>query len=488
LQLLRWIILFFVVAVSTCSAEGVSLNVYLDSLIAEHPLVRRQNISPHISEVRREGYAARQDWRARVNPRYSHVEPVSTSPFTPTRIDEWRLDASLSRAIWGTGGDLSFQWQSTYTDQEIPTIDIPGPAGSQGISTGVPELFEHSFSLRYTQPLLRNRGGDLDRLQYETSDYDISIADVEAAESIEEFLARMAARYLSWVNLTEQVTIIKERLELARQERQHLEDRYDVNLIDRADLLRAENAYRNVEQQLVLARSRRNAEAARLATLAEWEALADTTPDYDIYRTADLPDVDSAYRMIESDGREVTALRLQRDKLNHQLAAWKETTLPQLDLNVSVGLQGGNDAFSESIEIDDPQYSVGLLLRQQIGAASAEADIRVAELRKRQLLESEDNLLLETRASVRSLLKRMRDMEEVLELNRQTIQSARERWKEERELYREGRGQLVWVIQAQDMEQNARLNYARNATTYHQLLAEFRELTDQLLADSNHEK
>jgi outer membrane protein TolC len=78
----------------------------------------------------------------------------------------------------------------------------------------------------------------------------------------------------------------------------------------------------------------------------------------------------------------------------------------------------------------------------------------------------------------------MRDLEDVLELNRAAIESARERWQEEQKLYRQGRGQLVWVIQAQDMEQNARLTYAQNAATYHQLLIDLRELTDQIVDGS----
>lgn len=487
MQLLRRIVLLSIVATSACMADGISLNVFIDSITSRHPLIRQQEIAPRIARTRRQGYTTAQGWRIRVNPRYSHVEPISTSPFTPTRIDEATLDASAARAIWNTGGDLSFQWRSGYTDQDLPTIQIPGPSGSQDISTGLPRLYEHSFSIGYTQPLLRNRGGGLDRLQYEVGGLEVTVADLRSAEAIEEFLARVARQFLSWSNLAEQVVILEERLELARREREHLEERFEVNLIDKADLLRAENAYRNVRQQTVLARSRRDAEAARLATLSRWEEVADMAPDYDIYQVIELPGEDSAYRMVESGGREVEALRIQRDKLDRQLAANEETALPQLDLNVSVGVQGGNDAFSESVETPKPRYAIGLLFRQQLGASAAEVDMQVTRLRRRQLHEREENLLLEIRASVRSLLRRMRDLEEILELNRKTIESARERWKEEQDLYRQGRGQLVWVIEAQDLEQNARLNYAQNATTYHQLLFEFRELTDQLLTGSDDE-
>ncbi len=485
MRLLRFIILLSAVVAVPSAARGVSLSSFLDSVIVNHPLIRQEQLRPRIRSARQQGYLAAEDWRLLVNPRYSHVEPVSSSPFAPTRVDRVTLDASIARDIWTTGGGLSFDWRSDYTSQDLPSITIPGPDDSQTISTGAPRLYEHVFTLGYSQPLLKNRGGDLDRVSYELGEFETTIADLEALESIEEFLARLAGEFITWVSLAEQVTIFGERLDLAQQELDHLKKRYDVNLIDRADLLRAENALRNVRQQLVMAQSRRDAQAARLAELAQWPQLTEGEPVYDLFQAEELPDSDSAYAMVESESRELRALRLRHDQLDRQLAAYEQAGLPQLDLNLSVGVQGGDDTFSESITIDDPRWAVGLLFRHPIGAEGAKADMKVTRLRQERVMESEENLLLDLRATLRSLLRRLQDMNDVLELNRQTIESARERWQEEQDLYRQGRGQLVWVIQAQDMEQNARLNYTRNAASYHQMLLEFRELTDQILTGGN---
>lgn len=484
MHLFRLLILLSVIIVVPHAVQSITLPIFLDSVAANHPLISQQEFRPRISDIRRQGFLAAEDWRLRLNPRYSHVEPVSTSPFAPTRVDEVSFDASIRRAIWNTGGDLSVNWQTNYTDQVLPSINIPGPAGDQSISTGAPRLYEHIVSVGFTQPLLQNRGGDLDRLQYDLGAFETTIADLQSSEDIEEFLANLAGQFVTWVSLAAQADIIQHRLELAQEERSHLEERYDVNLIDRADLLRAENAYRTVRQQLVLAQSRRDAQAARLAELAQWEALVEKSPEYDLFRTVELPSLDSAYAIIETDGREIQVLRTQRDQIARQLSAYEQTELPRLDLNLSLGLMGGDDTFGESVMIDDPRWTIGLLFRHPLGAHAAETDIQVVRLQQKQLEKSEQNLLLQIRSSVRSILKRMRDLEDVLELNRAAIESARERWQEEQKLYRQGRGQLVWVIQAQDMEQNARLTYAQNAATYHQLLIDLRELTDQIVDGS----
>ena len=68
----------------------------------------------------------------------------------------------------------------------------------------------------------------------------------------------------------------------------------------------------------------------------------------------------------------------------------------------------------------------------------------------------------------------------MLSLNREQIQSARDRTEEELKLYNQGRGDLTFVILSRDNEENAKLTYAANALTYHKLNLEYLALMDQL--------
>jgi len=82
---------------------------------------------------------------------------------------------------------------------------------------------------------------------------------------------------------------------------------------------------------------------------------------------------------------------------------------------------------------------------------------------------------------ISNLHTQMTEMEKVLRLNVEQINSSREKTDEELKLYNQGRGDLTFVIQSRDNEQNAKLLYAVNALTYHSLLLQYRSLTDQLL-------
>jgi outer membrane protein TolC len=68
----------------------------------------------------------------------------------------------------------------------------------------------------------------------------------------------------------------------------------------------------------------------------------------------------------------------------------------------------------------------------------------------------------------------------VLELNAGQIKSAREKTKEELKLYNQGRGDLTFVIQSRNNEENAKLTLAGNALTYHKMVLEYRALMDQV--------
>ncbi len=91
------------------------------------------------------------------------------------------------------------------------------------------------------------------------------------------------------------------------------------------------------------------------------------------------------------------------------------------------------------------------------------------------------NIALQLEANVRSLLIQITEIEKVLALNREQIDSSKKKTEEEFKLYNQGRGQLTFVIQSSDNEQNARLTYAQNAKLYHELILRYRALVDELL-------
>jgi outer membrane protein TolC len=115
-----------------------------------------------------------------------------------------------------------------------------------------------------------------------------------------------------------------------------------------------------------------------------------------------------------------------------------------------------------------------------LGNRSITAEIEAIEIQLQKLQAESRDVEITLEASLRSLLLQTADMEQILELNQAQIESAQEKTKEELKLYNQGRGQLTFVIQSRDNEQNARLSYVDNAARYHLLKLQYQALLDEL--------
>ncbi len=463
-------------------AQPLGLEEYFRILQEDHPYLQQRALRARADQIRREQYLDDQDWGITATPGFRHREPVDNSYFSPDEIDESALEASLGRGFWTTGGRFSLRWQSAYTEQDLPALALPGLPGPSGVETGAPVFYRHRLVVDYDQPLLRNRGGSLDRLDYELGGYAAQVGSLQAVEEQERFLADMGALYLDWALLREQASIAQRRLELADEQLVYAQRQRDANLIDRANLLRSQQAVHKACGEVVLLTSQAEAQAQQVALVSGRSDLSDRAPSHDLYRLPDsLPALAQAESLVARHARVIQALDVRLRQLERSRRAFAEMTRPQVDLRLGAGLVGGDRAFSASVEMDRPEFSVALFLRHRFGARAADTKRTVAELEMRQVRRRRDHRIDRLTASVRTTLLRMRDLERVLHVNQAAIEAAEETASEEQRLYQQGRQQLLFVITAQDDVQRARMTRARNAARYQMLHLQLRELLDGLL-------
>ena len=112
---------------------------------------------------------------------------------------------------------------------------------------------------------------------------------------------------------------------------------------------------------------------------------------------------------------------------------------------------------------------------------TAKSQVAKTDLQLKQIQAQLHTISLNLESVVTNIYIQIQELEQVLTLNQEQIQSAKAKTEEELKLYNRGRGELTFVIQSQDSEQNAKLTYAQNALTYHRLILEYRALLDELL-------
>ena len=282
---------------------------------------------------------------------------------------------------------MSLDVRSAWIDQELPPVRVPGSAGEpMTIETGPGTLYRNTIALRYSQPLWRNRGGQLDRLEYQTARFEVTMTELRTLEQQEAFLLELAQQYVEWARWERIVSIARRQLKVAREQRELVRERLEYNLVEEVDLLRAREAVASAEQNLASARAQRRAQQAALGVLTRLGDLGGYRPAYDLVETVDLPALSDVLREVRDRSRTLQALRQQERQLTERQDGARTRTLPDLSLDVDLALRGGDrDQYTGAWTLDRPDIQVGVLFQQQLGAGTAEADVQILAAQLRQL-------------------------------------------------------------------------------------------------------
>lgn len=473
------IICFIIISITTASTinaqeslESLTLNEYLNQLKEKHPFFVKENLKPEIEREALSGLRGAEDWKVVSSFGFSTQEPAINFS-GPDRTDALSFMGGVERIFWATGGRLSASFSSTSL-----SFTLPARPEFSGFPTN---WYQSQFDLTYVHPILKNRSGFLDKLQHNLKEFDVDISEVTKLENEENFLLSASIKYLTWTFLSEQLKIIDERLALSESEMERTKRKRASNLVEKVDVIRAEDAVRIAKQNKMLTESRLNGLKAELAVLTQLPEINNADPDFNLYATDNIAPLDSETADLKKNSRLVKTLQLRIKQIKLARSGFEETAKPELALVAQLSRKSFEEDFGGSLSTDKTDALLGLQFSLPLGNRTANSAVNKTRLQISQIENELSNLLLQLSSALSSLHIQMEKMKEVLELNQEQIASAQEKTSEELKLYNQGRGDLTFVIQSRDNEQNAKLLYAVNALTYQNLLIQYRALTDELL-------
>jgi outer membrane protein TolC len=453
-------------------AEMITQQEFLNQLRQLHPLFERERMTSQIEKEEQSSFLGAQDWNLISSFSFAHEEP-SIAVAAPERTDAFSVSGGVERAFWGTGGRLSASFSSTRASLKIDPL------------WGFPDSFyENRLEVSYAHPLMRNKNGFLDRLQYNLKQFDIDFSDVEALENMEGFLASSADKFLDWVLLTEQKKIASERLNLAEEELARTKKKRAAHLVDQIDVIRAEDAVRIGKQNQMLVESQWKSLQAELAVLSQNDELYNLSPQFDLYQAEELIPLEEAILQLKSKARIIAAINIRLKQLEYARRGFDETSKPNLSLLAQFNTKNLDESFGKSLAMDKPDALVGLQFSVPLENRTAKHQVSRTDLQISQLEKQLDEVTLELSSALTHLHIQIKELEDVLKLNQEQIESAKQKTEEELKLYNQGRGDLTFVIQSRDNEENAKLTYAQNSISYHKLILQYRALLDDLLPSS----
>jgi len=467
-NIIRFLIPAMLIISSPVYTQYITQDEFLSVLKQNHPISEKELLTSKIEQEEQNSLLGSQDWNIISSVDYSHEKPMIAFS-GPERIDALSAKIGIERSFWNTGGRLSSSYSSGWANIKInPAFGFPS------------SFFQNRFDITYTHPLLKNKKGFLERLQFDLKKYDIDFAEIQALENIENFLAESAQKYLDWVYLDEQKKIIAERLKLSEEELVRIQRKREANLVDQADVLRAEDAVRIWKQNQVLVESLWKALQAELAVLSGNDDIYDSNPHHNLYNMDQLFPLDESISKIKTDSRLIGIINVRLSQLEFANRGFDEISKPDLSLITQFNIKRLDNSLGESLIMDKPDFLVGLQYSFPYENRKAKHKIIKTNMQISQLHKQKDELILALSSVLTNLHIQITELKNILELNQDQIKSAARRTEEELKLYNQGRGELTFVIQSRDNEQNAKLTYTGNALTYHKLMIEYKALMDQI--------
>lgn|GEM_PF-3035967 len=450
---------------------------FANKLRQNHPNFTRDALDREIALQNVTIQNSGQEWQLQLQAQQAHQEQLLAS-FGPQEIDQTLLDASMGRQIWKTGASLSLGAQLS-TDDNV--YDAATLAASP--FTNPTESQKQQVSLVFSQPLLKNYKGSQSSLSYDLSQENVELSSIQAEESQENFYAEMMDQYLDWVLLDEEFRINTQRFSLAEKQKQEIKKRYQKNLIEKVDFLRAQDSSRLSKQQLLLSRSKLAAKSQSLARLSNVTEVADHNPEFSLYEFPELPSIATLTEVVTKNSRQLKIFKNRYKQLKIQLQSLNNSTKPELNLDLSTAFKTEEQkGLASGIRNSDSgnDYSIGLNFKKNLGNNTARGQKQRTEIEIDQLLLEQRYIQMQLEARLIELHVQLQEMQNILSLNREAINSAKATLDEEIKIYQQGRSDFTNVIVSRDQIKNSQLNYANNAISYHKLHLQLLSLTDQL--------
>ncbi|MCK4653549.1 MAG: TolC family protein [Candidatus Cloacimonetes bacterium] len=447
-------------------SQTINMEDFINQLEETHPIFEKEKLTTQIEKEEKNSYLGNQDWNFHSSVNLSHEEPAFAFG-EPEKTDAFYVSAGVERLFWRTGGRFSTTFTSNLANID-PNFGYPDP------------FYQNQIDITYTHPLMKNRNGLLDKLQYELKDYDIDFSKVQSKENLELFIVSSADKFLDWVFLTEHKKIINERLRLSEEELSRTQKKREANLVDQADVIRAEDAVLFWKQNLFMIESQWKALQAELSVLLQNEEIINLEPEFKLYEYKHLGSLDDNMEKLKEFSRVMKIIKIRIGQLELARLGIEEISKPYLAFVAQGNLKNLDEKFTKSLVLDEPDISVGLQFSVPLENRTPKYQIKKTDLQISQLNKQLDDVTITMSSALTNLYIQINELENVLILNQEQIESTKERTKEEMKLYNQGRGDLTFVIMSRDNEQNAKLTYAQNSLMYHKLMLQYKALMDQI--------
>lgn len=403
-------------------------------------------------------------------------EGIERGVFDPEVFGEFEFyQEKASETSRSTGASYSVDGRDALAEagirQELPSGTSLEATVSQerSISNRAPEQQRARLGLSVAQSLLRGFGPAVNLVRVRQAELDAEASRHELRGYVEALLAETEIAYWNYVLSGREIAIFERSLEVARRQRDDIEQRIEVGLLPEIEAAAARR-----DQALIEARGLLEENRLRLARLITPHP--DGSLDLDIHPTSDpripaepVTDLADRIQLADRSRADLAEARLRLEQNRLETVRTRNGLLPRLELFMDLGGTGYADTFDDSFrELDGETYdfTAGVRFSRHLGNRAADARNRAALASRRQATEALANLQRMARLDVRLAVNEMERTRLRVEASRITRELEEETLNAERERFDVGSGTALLVAQAQRDLLAARIEEARAVVNY----------------------
>jgi len=250
--------------------------------------------------------------------------------------------------------------------------------------------YESELSFNITQPLAKNGLGYIDRSNISLTKLAVKNAGLSEKDSIEEFIVQTEKAYINLVLARKSFEIYEDMLDRAKKLYETDKKNYEVGITEKVDILASEANLSRVKAEYNIAENHYR------KTGADLKLLMNVEDDTEIGVAGD-PDIKDSYKDLEVCLKD--AFRKRRDYLRDKrdveikgldLKIKKNSTWPEIDLNLSMSMNGLEGDFKKSagkaVVNDNTYYFAGIEFEVSIENRRARSEKKKSEFEKEKAL------------------------------------------------------------------------------------------------------
>ncbi|MCK4586002.1 MAG: hypothetical protein KAU29_01585 [Gammaproteobacteria bacterium] len=351
------------------------------------------------------------------------------------------------------------------------------------------QYYQPSFTVRLTQPLLKNAGGIQDSLDINLKQLNLKLAGLSSAENLESYITQLARLYLDWYLAARETAISKEVHQQAIEQEKLTRIKVKRQVIEPYELLRAQETREDYYSRWLQSQG-------RYLGLSRQIQRQMNSKQYD--KTNKLTPVDpapsqlfvfsqpasSSVDYLASTSRLKNILDTLQDQ--QQLLLDAKYNAKESDLNLSLGYtrHGVDSDFSDAhtSELKKDDYSVMLEYRYALGNKRASGDYQAQLASKHQLEADTQQRMIDAESSLANIQEQESQLVIALKSIDRKIALATKKLAKEQRLYKIGKLDLFELLRDQTAHLESRLQREQLHTRLLTLRLSIGELLDRNLA------